>query len=152
MPSYSGGVSDTTPATNADNYTLSAITAGDVGRVLSIGWGGELTTSTGYKTRWVRPTTAGVTPVGITVEDHNPGHSAPLLELNASYTTAPVVPAATINLFIQSWNAHGGLGYVALPLANPWILINGVQTGELSCRNVDGVDANGSSYQITWEE
>lgn len=152
MPVFTGTRMAHTPATNADNWTLFASAAGDVGEIISIGWGGQLTTSTGYETRWVRPTTAGVTPVALIPEDHTPGYSVPLLEVDASFTTAPVLPASPTCLFGQSWNAHGGLGYVALPLAAPWRVVNGVLQGQISCRNDAGTDAASSSYSCTWSE
>ena len=117
MPTYSGANSGFTPSLTSSNWTMDASTAGDVGSVISIGWGGELTTSTGYHTRWVRPTTAGVGALtAITPEDHSPNFSTPLLEFGATFaTTQDVLPAEPIALHNQNWNAHGGLGYVALP-------------------------------------
>ena len=154
MPTYHGARTAFTPATNSDNWALEGLTAGDVGHIIAIGWGGELTTTTGYRTRWVRPTTDGVGAItAITAEDHNPSYSTPLLAFGHTYaTTQSVLPAEPIALFSQSWNAHGGLGYVALPLASPWRIINGVLESTICCRNLAGVDANGSSYQVTWEE
>ena len=152
MPTYAGTRIGFTPSTSLDNWTLFASAAGDVGEIIAIGWGGELTTSTGYRTRWVRPTTAGITPSALVPEDHTPGYSTPLLEIDATFSTDPVIPASPTALFAQSWNAHGGLGYVALPLAAPWRVINGVLQGQISCRNDAGVDANGSSYSCTWSE
>ena len=154
MPAYVGAVAAFTPSLTDDNWTLEADAAGDVGKVIAIGWGGELTTSTAYRSRWVRATTAGVgAGTALTPEDHHPGYSAPNVSLYSTYaTTQPVLPAAPTALFLQSWNAHGGLGYVALPLASPWFIINGLLADTISCRNLAGVDANGSSYQVTWEE
>jgi hypothetical protein len=152
MPTYTATRIAFTPATNADNWTLDAGSAGDVGEVIAIGWGGELTTSTGYRTRWVRPTTAGITITAMTAEDHTPGYSTPLLAIASTWTTQPVIPASPVALFAQSWNAHGGLGYVALPLAAPWRVVNGVLQGQVSCRNDGGTDASGSSYSCTWTE
>ena len=154
MPAYDGAVAAFTPSLTDDNWTLDADTAGDVGKVIAIGWGGELTTSTAYRTRWVRPTTGGVgAGTALTPEDHNPGYSTPLISLFSTYaTTQPVLPSSPTALFLQSWNAHGGLGYVALPLASPWMIVNGLAQSAISCRNLAGVDANGSSYQVTWEE
>ena len=152
MPTFAATQIAFTPVTSDDNLTMEAASAGDVGEVISIGWGGSLTTSTGYRTRWVRPTTAGVTIVAGTPEDHTPGYSVPLLAFATGWTTQPVIPASPIALFAQSWNAHGGLGYVALPLASPWRIISGVLQGEISCRNDAGADANGSSYQFVWSE
>ncbi len=154
MPTFSGANSGHTPSLTADNWTMDASSAGDVARIISIGWGGQLTTSTGYHTRWVRPTTGGVGALtAITAEDHDPAYSIPLLEFGAVFaTTEPVLPAEPIALHNQNWNAHGGLGYVALPLAAPWLIINGLLNDQLSCRNLAGVDAGGSSYSVVWNE
>jgi YD repeat-containing protein len=153
MPSFSWNNGAFTPATTNDNWTLEADTAGDFCKVVSIGWGGRLTTSTGYRTRWTRPTTAGAsTFTALTKASHTPGYDTPLCR-TGTFATAPVLatdPAG--NLHAQDWNAHGGLGYIVLPLANPWFLSNGVLQGQVSCRNVAGTDANGSSYTVTIEE
>ena len=47
---------------------------------------------------------------------------------------------------------HGGQGMVVMPLANPWWIVNGILTGQVSCRNIAGTDANGSSYEVSYEE
>jgi len=159
MSTFNGANSGFTPdivQSNAgvSNWDLDASTAGDVAQVISIGWGGELTTSTGYHTRWVRPTAAGtgaITAIG--VEDSSPHGVAELLEFGNAYATLdPALPAEPQALHNQNWNAHGGLGYVALPLASPWVIINGLLQDTISCRNLAGVDANGSSYTVTWTE
>lgn len=142
-----------TPATNQDNYTLDANDAGDVMRVVSVSFGGRLTTSTGYRTRWVRPTTAGAGIfTALTEGDHNPGH-ATANGRAGTFATAPTLPTDPAgNLLAMDWNAHGGIGYIALPLAAPWIIVNGLAQAQISCRNIAGTDANGSNYSATWEE
>ncbi len=154
MPTFSGSRAGFTPSTTSSNWVLEGDTAGDVGSIVAIGWGGELTTSTAYRTRWVRATTAGVgAGTALASEAHTPGHATPLISLYSGYaTTEEVLPAAPDALHLQSWNAHGGLGYVALPLAAPWQIVNGVLTATVSCRNLVGTDANGSSYSVTWTE
>jgi hypothetical protein len=153
MPSFTFSNGAFTPATTNDNITIDADTAGDVAKVVSIGWGGRLTTSTGYRTRWTRPTTAGAsTFTALTKASHSPGYDTPTTR-GGTFATAPVLatdPAG--NLHGQDWNAHGGLGYIVLPLANPWFYINGLLQGQISCRNIAGTDANGSSYEMTIEE
>jgi len=153
MPSFSGNQGAFTPSTVQDNWTLEADGAGEVGEVISIGWGGRMTTTTGYRTRWVRPSTAGAstfTPVGA-IQGHNPNYNTALLRFG-TFATAPVLPTDPENLHAQDWNAHGGLGFVVLPLATPWRIINGLLRSQISCRNVAGVDANGSSYSVEWVE
>ena len=153
MPTFDGSNGAFTPATTQDNYTLEADTAGDVLTVIGIGWGGRLTTSTGYRTRWTRPTTAGAsTFTALTKASHDPAYDTPLGRVG-TFATAPLLatdPAA--NLYAQDWNAHGGGGYIILPQDKEWKIVNGLLTAQLSCRNVAGVDANGSSYHLTWSE
>lgn len=155
MSAFTGSNSGHTPSTSVDNWTLDAGVAGEVGRILSISWGGELIVSTGYHTRWVRPLTAGVGALtAIAPGLVNPNSGAPALEFGQGFaTTEPILPAEKVgDLHNQNWNAHGGLGYVSLPLASPWQLINGALLDQLSCRNLAGVDAGGSSYGVTWDE
>lgn len=155
MAMFSGGVQSITPSTSDDNWTLEADTAGDVAMVRAFGWGGQLTTSTGFVTRWTPPMTAGVgAGTAITVAAHNPNRGANIVPLYSTYaTTQPVLESAGVaDLHNQAWNAHGGLGYIALPLAAPWIVINGVAQASISCRNTAGTTATSSSYTVTFEE
>lgn len=154
MSGFSANQGAHTPSTTQDNWTLEADGAGEVGMVSSIGWGGRLTTSTGYRTRWVRPSTAGsgiFTAVGA-IQGEGPNVAATALLRFGTFATAPTLPADPAALHAQDWNGHGGLGYIVLPLATPWYVINGVSAGQLSCRNVAGVDASGSSYGVHWSE
>lgn len=154
MPGFSAERGAFTPATSNDNWTLFADTAGDVGEVMAFGWGGRLTTSTGYRTRWCRPSTAGVgAATALANEAYTPGYATPLCIVASTFaTTQPALPADPDNLFAIDWNAHGGVGYIVLPLDGRWKVINGVLQGQISCRNVAGVDANGSSYSVSWME
>ena len=153
MPSFSSGNGAFTPATNQDNYTVDSQTAGVFGKVVAVGWGGRLTTSTGYRTRWTRPTTIGSsTFTALTIGYNQPNYVTAGARCG-TFATAPVLatdPAG--NLWAQDWNAQGGVGIIVLPLADPWWFVNGVLTGQISCRNIAGTDANGSSYEVTWEE
>ncbi len=157
MPSFSGGNGAFTPSVAADNWTLDAKTVNGVfARITAFGWGGRLTTSTGYRTRWTRATALGVgAATAIAVGSNNPNYVTPGAQLVSAFaTTAPTVAADPGgNLHAQDWNAQGGLGEIILPLAQPWwIVANVVAMQQFSCRNVAGVDANGSSYQVTWQE
>jgi len=154
MPAFSAGEGGTfTPSITADNWTLDADTAGDFCKVVSIGWGGRLNTATGYRTRWVRPSTAGVTSTAVFVlQPHTPGYATALCRVVQTWTTEPVLPTDPENLHSQDWNAFGGLGYIVMPLSTPWWIVNGVLRSSISCRNVAGVDANGSGYTVTFEE
>ena len=154
MGSYSGSQGAHTPSTTKDNYVIDADGSGEIGKVVSIGWGGRLTTSTGYRTRWARPTTIGsgiFTAVGA-IEIHGFNLTVSALLRFGTFGTDPVLAADPAALHAQDWNAHGGLGFIVLPLANPWWIVNGQLTGQVACRNIAGVDANGSSYTASWEE
>lgn len=155
MATFTAGIGAFTPSTSNDNWTLDAVGTGVFGKVVQIAWGGQLATSTGYRTRWTRPTTAGVgSKTALTLAYHQPNYTSAAFTCTSTYaTTQPVLasdPAG--NLFATSWNAQGGLGIIVMPLANPWWVATGVLQGALSCRNVTGVDASGSSYEVTWEE
>jgi YD repeat-containing protein len=156
MPTFSGGNAAFTPSTTNDNWTLDfAATAHSFGKVVAFGWGGSLTTSTGYRTRWTRPTAAGTgTRTALTLAYNQPFYTAAGATLVSTYaTTQPTLAAdPSGNLHRQDWNAQGGLGYIALPLANPWWGQADTLVGAISCRNTLGTDANGSSYHVSWEE
>ena len=155
MPTYSGGNGAFTPSTTNDNYTLEAVGTGVFGKIVEIGWGGRLTTSTGYRTRWTRPTAAGTgARTAITVAFAQPNYVTNACLLTSTYaSTQPTLAADPAgNLWAQDWNAQGGVGVIAMPLANPWWLVTGVLQASISCRNIAGTDASGSSYHVTWEE
>jgi hypothetical protein len=138
-------------ATNANNITLHADTAGDVGVVRQIGWGGRGTTSTGYRTRWGRPTSNGSTPTAITSGPGNP--SAVSLCTYNTYGTAPVLAADPAALFVIDWNIVGGGGVIILPLAGGWFVVGSAAPyAQVACGNIAGADANLSSYMIAHEE
>lgn len=155
MPSYTSGNGAFTPSTSQDNWCLDPQSAGVFCKVVAIGWGGQLTTSTGYRTRWTRPTTAGSsTFTALTNAYHNLSFST-MGSRVGTWATAPTLasdPAG--NLWAQSWNAQGGVGMVVMPLANPWwsSYVASGGYGQIACRNVNGTDASGSSYEVTIEE
>ena len=133
-----------------------AATAGTLGKVVEFSWGGSLTTSSGYRTRWTRPTTGGTQAAGttITLGYNQPNYTTAGGALYSTYTTSQPVLAAdpSGNLHRQDWNGQGGLGFIALPLNNPWWLSSSILTSSLSCRNTLGTDASASSYHVAWEE
>jgi len=153
MPTYTSGNGAFTPATNQDNYTVDSQTAGVFGKVVAIGWGGSGTSSVGYRTRWVRPTTIGSsTFTALTAGFHQPNYVT-FGSRFGTFLTAPVLPADPAgNLWANDWNVQGGVGLIVMPLANPWFFVNGILTGQISCRNTKGVDASLSSYEGTVEE
>jgi len=155
MPTFSAGNGAFTPSTTNDNWTLDAVGTGVFGKIVAIGWGGRLTTSTGYRTRWTRPTAAGTgAKTAITLAYHQPNYTTAAFTATSTYaSTQPTLAADPAgNLWAQDWNAQGGVGVLVMPLANPWFVATGVLQGCLSCRNVAGTDANGSEYMVTWEE
>jgi hypothetical protein len=138
-------------ATNMNNVTVAADTAGDIGRVISLGWGGRGTTPTGYRTRWARAVTNGGTPTALTLSSSNPNATA-VCSAN-TYTTAPIGPADPAGLFVQDWNVVGGGGYIVLPLSGGWWYTGtAAPYAQIACGNIAGVDADQSSYSTTWEE
>jgi len=153
MPSFNANNGAFTPATTQDNWCLDSQTAGVFGKVVAIGWGGRLTTSTGYRTRWTRPTTIGSgTFTALTLGYGQPNYFTAGARCG-TFATQPVLAADPAgNLWAQDWNAQGGVGVIVMPLANPWYFVNGVLTGQVACRNVAGTDANGSTYSVEWEE
>lgn len=157
MPSFSGGNGAFTPSLTNDNYTVDAKTvAGVFARITAFGWGGRLTSSTAYRTRWTRATALATgAATTIAVGANNPNYTSPGCQLVSTFaSTQPTLasdPAG--NLHAQDWNAQGGVGEIILPLQQPWwIVANVTATQQLSCRNIQGVDASGSSYQVTWQE
>lgn len=155
MPTFTAGNGQYTPSLTNDNWTLDAVGTGVFGKIIAVGWGGSLTTSSGYRTRWVRPTavaTGGKT--ALTIGFHQPNYVTAAFTATSTFaTTQPTLPADPAgNLYATDWNGQGGLGILIMPLANPWWIVTGVLTGEFSCRNTKGIDASGSSYEVTWEE
>lgn len=155
MATFDGGNGAFTPATNADNYTLDAgSTAGAVGKVKWISWGGRGTTSTGYRTRWTRPSTnASSTFTALTT-----GASSPLVaavcRLGTFATAATLTADPGANLYAIDWNVLGGGGILVLPIGGEWLIVYSATAGhgQISCRNVAGTDASLSSYHAAWEE
>jgi hypothetical protein len=154
MPEFYGGSVSITPNTTNDNWTLNAVnTAHSFGKIFEIFWGGQLTTSQGYATRWTRPTAAGTTPTVITLGYGQPQYVTANANLSSTWTTQPALAVSPSgNLFGQSWNAQGGQGSIVLPLDKEWWVHADFLTGQFSCRNTVGTDASGSSYFIGWKE
>jgi hypothetical protein len=153
MPTYTSGNGAFTPSTAQDNYTVDSQTAGVFGKVVQIAWGGSEVSSAAYRTRWTRPTVIGSsTFTGLTSAFHQPNYVTVGSRVG-TFATAPTLAADPGgNLFASDWNGQGGLGMVVFPLANPWWFVNGVLTGQISCRNTKGVGASTSSYEVTVEE
>lgn len=166
MPTFEANNGAFTPTTSNPaaggsangNWNLLAASAGVFAKVIQIGWGGRLTTSTGYRTRWSRPTGTAVAGAASAFTGQpaaaQPNYtSAGCTFVQSWATTNPTLSAdPQNNLYAQDWNAQGGVGVIVHPLANPWWLVNGIAQGIITCLNVAGTDANGSSYTVAWEE
>ena len=155
MPTFSGGNGQFTPSTSNDNWTLDAVGTGVFGKVVMFGWGGSGTTSSGYRTRWTRATSAGTgSKTALTIAYQQPNYTTAAFTLTATFgSTQPTLATdPSGNLWAEDWNVQGGTGVIVLPLANPWWVATGVLQSELNCRNTKGTDASLSSYNVTWEE
>jgi len=135
-------------AASAENWTVDADAAGEIGFVAEVHWGGEVTTSTAMRSRWTRPTTAGVTFVAIATELGDPSHTARLRF--GTFTTGPTLAASPSGLYHTSWNAHGGIGRWLAGPGEEWFVINGVAQGQVSCTSDVGTAT--STHGIGWRE
>lgn len=153
MPTMTSGNGQFTPATSNDNWTWDSQSAGVFGKAVAIAWGGSATTSTGYRTRWTRPTAAlGGTFSALTNAYHQPNYTSFGSRVGTFTLAGTLAGDPSGNLFATDWNAQGGVGMIVMPLANPWWIVNGVLQGQISCRNTKGTDASLSSYEVTIEE
>lgn len=154
MAHFTGGNGAFTPSTSTDNWTLDGnATAGGMGKVKLFGWGGRGTTSTGYRTRWTRPTTNALSTFTSLVPQTSNPLATPICRLG-SFATAAVLATDPSNLFAQDWNVLGGGGVVVLPIGGEWFVVFSATAGhqQVSCRNVAGTDASISEYTVQWEE
>ena len=157
MPTMTSGNGAFTPSTSADNWVWDTQSTNIFGKVVAIGWGGRLTTSTAYRTRWTRPTTAAAgTFTALTSAYHQPNYTSFGSRVGTFSNNATLAADPGGNLWAQDWNAQGGVGMIVMPLANPWWCVGaagaGALQGQIACRNVAGTDASGSSYEVTIEE
>jgi hypothetical protein len=140
-------------ATQADNMVLTVLTAGQIARVKSIGWGGRGTSSVGYRTRWGRVNNTPATPAALAQQGTNPGVTA--IATCNTYGTQATLAADPAALWAQDWNVQGGGGVIVLPIGGEWMITGGAlgtAYSQIACGNIAGADASLSSYMITWEE
>ena len=152
MTVYFANNSAFTPSTSM-NWILDSSTTSNYARVLEVAWGGELTTTTAMRTRWLRPTTAGTTTftnVG-SIQSGHPGATAGFRFGTTS--TQPTVPAAPAALYATSWNAHGGIGrWLAAP-GEEWMILGFIaSTQQIVCCQDIGVTATSMSAGVGWLE
>lgn len=156
MSDYTNANAGFTPSTTQDNWVLDTSTNAVLARIKYVTWGGSGTTSTGYRTRWYRPTTIGsgtFTAIGA-ISTVGASTSGALLRFG-SFATACTPPADPSALLNQAWNVLGGGGIMVLPIGSEWIVMSvgtvGIQ-GQVACRNVAGIDNSLSSYSVQWNE
>lgn len=159
MAQFSSGTNATfTPTASTTvlaNGGIAMPTAGNIGKVKMINWGGDGTSLVGYITRWSRVTTAptGAATNGL-ITATSPGIT-PVATYPLSYATTQPISVADTNLFKQNWNVQGGGGVVVLPIGGEWFVSGGALStvySQIACGNVTGADANLSGYGMTWEE
>lgn len=150
MGAYRGVRVGITPVVGNDNWAMQSA-ASEEGKVAEFSWGGEATASTRMAFRVARPGTAGVTPTAGVAQKVHPFSPANLVSFVTAWATQPVLTAGE-GLFVQGWNAHGGIGrWVALEEAEKIVLTGaGAAVGELSCRQEQGTGV--SSYAVAWQE
>src|SRR5277367_1367541 len=98
------GVSATASATNLTNYVFTALTAGNIGSVKMISWGGSDTSLVAQSTRWARVTSTAITPTAILNSSSSPGIT-PNCSVN-TYSTPAAATASPFGLFQQNWNSQ----------------------------------------------
>lgn len=131
-------------------------TAGAMGKVKYVNWGGRGLTSTGYRTRWARtatdPTGAGT---ALTLGKSTPIVTATCAVCSSFVTLNPNLAADPAgNLFAMDWNLLGGGGILVLPIGSEWMIVSSATagTGYVVCQNTAGVDANATTYGIQFQE
>ena len=148
MSYYNGYVRSLTPSLTDDNWALAA-GASESCRVLEVSWGGESTTTTAMATRVARSDSqTGATTAGSVAKGH-PNAATNLVAFATTFaTTQPTLNAG--DLFMTSWNSHGGVvRWLAAP-GEEFVLIGATTEICISCRNSVGVGV--SSYGTAWIE
>lgn len=127
-----------------DNFGLDAI-AGESGKIVDVGWGGEVTTSTAMRTRFAR-SSGGTVPVAGDVQKRHPNSVGNIIGFITGWTAQPALVAGNL-IPVASWNAHGGtVRWLASP--EEAIIILGAE--QISCREFLGAIA--ASFGATWDE
>ena len=156
MSSFSINRASFTPvanATQADNWVLTAITVGIIGKVRQFSWGSRSVTSAGYRTRWGRVNNTPVTPTALTIAATNP-NTTPLCSVN-TYGTQATLAADPVALHAVDWNSLGGGGVINLPFGTEWLIAGaalGAAFNQIACGNIAGNEANTTNYGLLWDE
>jgi hypothetical protein len=146
------GVGGTASSTQLNNGALTQLTAGNMGQVKSISWGGSDTSLVAMSTRWARVNNTPATPTALAIQSTNPAQSA-TCSYN-TYSTTPTGAASPAGLWQVDWNSQGGGGAIVLPIGGEWLITGGAlgsAYNQIGCGNVVGASAN-TSFQITWQE
>lgn len=155
MAVFSANRAAFTPSLTAENWNL-VINTGVIAGILGIGWGGRATTSTAYRTRWLRPSAQPSVNAGqLTVQKHSPGSAATNGTVYTTFFSNTTFAAEPENMYATDWNAHGGHGELFLPVNFPWLVGHGGASQKeryFCCINTVGTDANASNYWVMWEE
>lgn len=139
--------------TDVNAAVLTFLTAGDMGKVKMINWGGRGTSLVGYTTRWARVTNTPVTPTARSISNSGSPSVTPKATCN-TYAT-PATATADTYLYKESWNLQGGGGTIVLPIGGEWHLTGGALGqlyNQIGIGNIVGADADLSNYGTTWEE
>jgi hypothetical protein len=146
------------PATitvNVDILVFDAgATAGGVGFIKKYSWGGRGLTSTGYRTRWGRPTTNASGAFTATGGSQTNPLTVSVCRAGTFATPATMGADPAGNLDSQDWNLLGGGGQIILPIGGEWMVVNSATAGhaQVAVQNTVGTDATASSYGFQWAE
>lgn len=148
MALYNVHVASITPATNDDNWALTA-GAGKSGKIQEVSWGGEVTSSAAMCTRNARSSgQTGATTAATQAKTHPNSPTSGLVVATTFATTQPTLDAG--NLFAISWNAHGGVvRWLAAP-GQEWVIIGAATETVISNRNSVGTST--STYGLIWAD
>ncbi len=142
-PVYSGVRSGVALSTTADQFTLTAASAGQL-RVLEYLIGGEATASAVNRVA-LQYSTGGATPTTATPEKFNSRSPAAASQLATGWTTQPTL--AGLPIITLAYNAFGG---VWRWVASPGEEIYRVNSEQFSVRSLSGTSV--VSATIIWEE
>lgn len=152
MAGYGASRAVFTPSAT-QNLVVDADTAGDLGKVTKVTWGGELITSTAARTRWTRPTTNGSsTFTTLTPEASHPSNT-PRCRCG-TFATAPTIASAPQAIMGISWNKHGGGGiWSATQPDEEWVIVSGITPGQqIACVQDVDLTATSMSTSLHWKE
>ncbi len=153
MPTYTSGNGAFTPSLSSDIWVWDTQSSGQFGKIVAIGWGGSEVTSSAYRTRWTRPSTAALgTFTALTSAFHSPNFITFGTRVGTFNTVSLQASDPAGNLWAQNWNGQGGVGMIVMPLANPWWAVNGILQSQIICKTITGVGGSTTSYEVTVEE